>query len=71
MSVLLSLLLRLHLLPRDVGEITLENLALRQQLTVMKRQYPRARLRNGEQSKANRETMRLRTETRESSNRAR
>lgn len=45
MSTLLSSLLRLLLSPRNVREIALENLALRQQLAVMKRGCPRPRLR--------------------------
>jgi putative transposase len=44
MFALLSSLLRLLLLPRGVREVALENLALRQQLAVMKRRRPRPRL---------------------------
>src|SRR6202163_2224836 len=44
MFALLSSLLRLVLSGRNVREIALENLALRQQLTVMKRRCPRPRL---------------------------
>jgi len=40
----MSSLVRLLLLPRSVREIALENLALRQQLAVMKRRHPRPRL---------------------------
>ncbi len=41
---LLSSLLRLLLLPRSFREVALENLALRQQLAVIKRRRPRSRL---------------------------
>ncbi len=44
MFALLSSLLRLLLLPRSVREIALENLALRQQLAVLKRRRPRPHL---------------------------
>src|SRR5256712_13363346 len=43
-----SSLFRLLLSPRHVREVALENLALRQQLAVMKRQYPRPRLRKAD-----------------------
>jgi hypothetical protein len=45
MFALLFSLLRLLFSGRNVREIALENLALRQQLAVMKRQCPRTRLR--------------------------
>ena len=45
MFALLSSLVRMLQLPRGVREIALENLALRQQLAVMKRQCARPRLR--------------------------
>ena len=48
MFPLLSSLLRLLLLPRNVREVALENLALRQQLGVMKRLCPRPRLRTAD-----------------------
>ena len=48
MSALLSLLLQLLLSPRNVREIALENLALREQLAVMKRRCPRPRLRTAD-----------------------
>ena len=44
MSTFLSSLLRFLLLPRSLREVALENLALRQQLAVMKRRRPRPRL---------------------------
>jgi transposase InsO family protein len=44
MFALLSSLLRLLLLPQSVRDVALENLALRQQLAVMKRRHPRPRL---------------------------
>ena len=44
MFALLSSLFRLFVSPGDVREVALENLALRQQLAVMKRQCPRPRL---------------------------
>ena len=48
MLTLLSWLLGLLLSPRQVREIALENLALRQQLAVMRRQHPRPRLRRAD-----------------------
>src|SRR5712692_2945877 len=48
MLTLLSWLLGLLLSPRQVREIALENLALRQQLAVMRRQRPRPRLRRAD-----------------------
>jgi putative transposase len=42
---LLGLLLRLLVSPTDLRDITLENLALRQQLAVFNRKCPRPRLR--------------------------
>src|SRR5215469_6274236 len=45
MFSLLCSLIRLFALPGQVREMALENLALRQQLAVMKRQCPRSRLR--------------------------
>jgi len=42
---LLLLVFRFLLSPANVKELALENLALRQQLAVMKRQCPRPRLR--------------------------
>lgn len=45
MFALISLLLRLLVWPSNVRDIALENLALRQQLTVFKRHRPRLRLR--------------------------
>jgi len=48
MVALLFSLLRLLLSPGNVREIALENLALRQQLAVMKRQYRRPRLRTAD-----------------------
>jgi hypothetical protein len=45
MVAVLFSLLRLLFSPGEVREIALENLALRQQLAVLKRQYPRPRLR--------------------------
>ncbi len=48
MLTLLSSLLGLLLSPRKVRVIALENLALRQQLAVMKRQFPRPRLRKAD-----------------------
>jgi len=48
MSVLLALLLRFFLSRRSYREIALENLALRQQLVVMKRQCPRPRVRTAD-----------------------
>jgi putative transposase len=48
MFALLSSLLRLLLSGRNAREIALENLALRQQLAVMKRQRPRPRLRSAD-----------------------
>jgi len=48
MVALLFSLLRLLLSPGNVREIALENLALRQQLAVMKRQCPRPRLRTAD-----------------------
>ena len=48
MFALLSSLLRLLLSGRDVREIALENLVLRQQLAVMKRRCPRPRLRRAD-----------------------
>ena len=48
MFALTSSLFRLLLSPRHVREVALENLALRQQLAVMKRQYPRPRLRKAD-----------------------
>ena len=48
MSVLLALLLRFFLSRRSYREIALENVALRQQLVVMKRQCPRPRVRTAD-----------------------
>jgi hypothetical protein len=48
MFALTSSLFRLLLSPRHVQGIALENLALRQQLAVMKRQCPRPRLRRAD-----------------------
>src|ERR1700730_13609288 len=48
MLALLSPLLRLFLSPQNAREVALENLALRQQLAVMKRQSPRPRLRRAD-----------------------
>ena len=48
MFALTSSLFRLLLSPRYVRAIALENLALRQQLAVMKRQCPRPRLRKAD-----------------------
>ena len=44
----LSSLIRLLASPGNIKELALENLALRQQLTVLKRQYPRPRLRRAD-----------------------
>ena len=44
----LSSLIRLLVSPGNVKELALENLALRQQLTVLKRRYPRLRLRRAD-----------------------
>jgi hypothetical protein len=44
----LSSLIRLLPSPGNVKELALENLALRQQLTVLKRRYPRLRLRRAD-----------------------
>jgi putative transposase len=44
MFALLCSLIRLLVLPGSVREMPLGNLALRQQLTVLKRHYPRPRL---------------------------
>jgi hypothetical protein len=50
MSVLLALLLRLFLSRRSYREIALENLALRQQLVVMKRPCPKPRVRTADRT---------------------
>ncbi|HMD95795.1 MAG TPA: IS3 family transposase [Terriglobia bacterium] len=48
MVALLGSLLRLLVSPANLRELALENLALRQQLTVFKRKCPRARLRRAD-----------------------
>src|SRR5437667_5827274 len=48
MFTLFCSLIRLLIVPGNVGEIALENLALRQQLVVFKRHCPRPRLRKGD-----------------------
>src|SRR5215471_20965836 len=48
MFALLCSLIRLLVIRGGVQEIALENLALRQQLTVFKRRYPRPRLRKAD-----------------------
>ena len=48
MFAIMSSLVRLLLVPRSVGEVGLENLALRQQLAVMKRRRPRPRLQSAD-----------------------